>query len=98
MQFKNREELLEFEASRKEYYNNWFKETRTTIGFYKQLFIETFHPEHRATRKKYESYCGGWYRDGNMIFTNNICCIDDTELKVGTLVCNFETEEVCYYE
>lgn len=89
MQFKNKEELLEFERQREHYYNDWFKKTRTTCGFYKQLFLEIFHPEHRAIRKKYESYNGGWYRDeSGIIYTTNIGCIDTSELKTGTIVCD----------
>lgn len=88
MQFKNKEELLQFEKEREQYYSDWFRKTRTTIGFYKQWFLEIFHPEHRALKKKYDSYTGGWYREGNIIFTNNIACIDDSELKTGTIVCD----------
>lgn len=99
MQFKNREELLKFEANRKQYYDNWFKETRTTIGFYKQLFLETFHPEYRALRKKYENYLGGWYKDdNNIIYTNCMGCLSGMRFEPGTIVVDISNGDELAYE
>lgn len=86
MQFENREELFKFERERKEYYDDWFWKTKTTIGFYKQWFLEIFNPKHRALKKKYDSYLGGWYKDGNIIYTTCTSCLSDVSFEPGTIV------------
>lgn len=76
-EFKNREEMLNYEKQRDAYYKNWVSLSNSNLfGFYKLLFLELFHPKYRATKKEYNSYMGGWFRDENgFIHTNNLAIV-----------------------
>ena len=83
MEFKNREEMIEFEKKRADYYMESIKAIQEgkIFAFYKLWFREIFIPKYRKLNKLYESYTGGWYRDEegyihasypNLVETNNL--------------------------
>lgn len=67
MEFSTYEEMIKFEAERERYYLNFIHICDSfdpfRFKFYKQLFLETFHPKYRFKKKLYDGYYGGWGRD-----------------------------------
>ena len=67
-EFNCREEMLQYESDRLEYYKDWISlcnidSVDKLVKFYKMLLLEKFHPKYRGIRKQYDGYCGGWYRN-----------------------------------
>ena len=65
MEFKNREEMIEFEEKRINYYLESINaiEQGRIFTFYRLWLREIFVPKYRKLKKLYDSYRGGWYRD-----------------------------------
>jgi hypothetical protein len=82
-EFVSREAMLEYEKEREQYYMDGISicNRRHIFQFYKMLFLETFHPKHRAIKKEYDNYCGGWWRnDKGWACADYIQCIDPSRL------------------
>lgn len=64
-EFSSRDEMRRFEQEREDYLMEGIRLCdRSHLGaFYKQLFLETFHPKYRAIKNYYEDYRGGYWRD-----------------------------------
>ena len=65
MEFKNREEMIEFEEKRTDYYMESINaiDQGRIFTFYRLWLREIFIPKYRKLKKLYDSYNGGWYRD-----------------------------------
>ena len=83
MEFKNREEMIEFEEKRINYYLESINaiDQGRIFTFYRLWLREIFVPKYRKLKKLYDSYSGGWYRDENgyihasyphLVETNNL--------------------------
>lgn len=67
MEFPSYKDMMEFEKERENFYLDFLHICDSfdpfRVGFYKRLFLETFHPKYRSLRKLYDGYYGGWWRD-----------------------------------
>lgn len=85
MEFKSREEILAYEKEREDYYMQ-FLNAKSVFELYKLWFREIFVPKYRKLKKKYDGYCGGWYRDKNgVVHTNSIDIVDSDKIECGTI-------------
>lgn len=86
--FTSHEAMLQYEKEREQYYMDGISicNRKHIFEFYKMLFLETFHPKHRAIKREYDNYCGGWWRDDKgWARARYICCIDPSELCDNTV-------------
>ena len=100
MEFPTYEEMIKFETEREKYYLNFIHICDSfdpfRFKFYKQLFLETFHPKYRLRKKLYDGYYGGWWRDSeghpcaNPIQLIDIASINDGEICI-------ERDDKCIY-
>ena len=100
MEFSTYEEMIKFETERERYYLNFIHICDSfdpfRLKFYKQLFLETFHPKYRFKKKLYDGYYGGWWRDSeghpcaNPIQLIDIASINDGEICI-------ERDDKCIY-
>ena len=87
-QFSSRNEMLQYEANRERYLLHWIaiSNRRHLWDFYKNLFLEIFHPKYRAIKKEYMNYSGGWWRDENgYACAESIQFIDINSLHYGDI-------------
>jgi len=85
IEFNSKEEMIAYETDRENYYMQ-FLNAKNTFEFYKLWFKELFVKEYRELKKKYDGYCGGWYRDKDgIIHTENISCVDSDKVKNGDI-------------
>ena len=89
MQFKNREEMIEFEQKRTDYYMESIEAIQEgkILTFYRLWLREIFVPKYRKLRKLYDSYIGGWYRDEDgYIHTKAIEFVDEECINDGEII------------
>lgn len=85
IEFNSKEEMIAYEKDREKYYMQ-FLNTKNTFEFYKLWFKEVFTKEYKELKKKYDGYCGGWYRDvDDIIYAPDISCIDLGRIKNGDI-------------
>ena len=85
IEFNSKEEMIAYEKDREEYYMQ-FLNAKNTFEFYKLWFKEIFNKEYRELKKKYDGYCGGWYRDKDgVIHAVDVCFIDSDRVKNGEI-------------
>lgn len=84
-EFNSKEEMIAYEKDRENYYMQ-FLNVKSTFEFYKLWLKEIFNKEYRELKKKYDGYCGGWYRDEDgVIHALDISCIDLGRIKNGDI-------------
>lgn len=85
IEFNSEEEMIAYEKDREDYYIQ-FLNTKNTFEFYRLCLKEIFNKEYRELKKKYDGYCGGWYRDeNNIIHALDVSCIDLGKVKNGDI-------------
>lgn len=100
MQFKNREEMIEFEEKRINYYLESINaiDQGRIFTFYKLWLREIFIPKYKKLKKLYDSYIGGWYRDENgYIHTKAIEYVDIEYIKDGEIILVEDLDYNPYY-
>ena len=81
LEFNSKEEMIAYEREREKYYMQ-FLNTKSTFEFYRLWIKEIFNKEYRELKKKYDGYCGGWYRDEDgIIHALDICFVDKDRIK-----------------
>ena len=89
MEFKNREEMIEFEEKRINYYLESINaiDQGRIFTFYRLWLREIFIPKYRKLKKLYDSYSGGWYRDEEgYIHTKAIEFVNEEYLNNGEII------------
>lgn len=83
-QFNSREEMLAYEAEREKYYMKFLE--GGPMDTYIHLFLDKFSPKHRALKREYDGYFGGWYRD-EFGYPCSTCidCIDKDAIGDGSI-------------
>lgn len=100
MEFKSYEDVKRFEEERERYYLSFIGLCNSfdpfRVNFYKRIFLDAFHPKYRATKKMYDKYYGGWWRDKNgRPCAEHIGFIDSDCLTDGELC--VERNDECIY-
>lgn len=72
-EFSSYDEMMRFERDQELYFIRYIKACEDPFKFYKQLFLETFHPKYRRIKKMYEEYAGGFWRDDHGYLCSNQC-------------------------
>lgn len=86
-EFSSREEMIKFEQERETYYMSQIRAIdKNPFACYKQMLLNIFSPKHRAQKKLYDEYSGGWWRDeqGNPC-AEHIQFIDTNSIKHGEI-------------
>lgn len=100
MQFKDREEMIEFEENRINYYLESINaiDQGRIFTFYRLWLREIFVPKYKKLKKLYDSYTGGWYRDENgYIHTKAIEYVDIEDIKDGEIILVEDLDYNPYY-
>ena len=63
-EFSSLEEMVKFEQEREAYYMAQIRAIdKNPFACYKQIILDIFSPKHKALKKLYDGYSGGWWRD-----------------------------------
>ena len=95
MEFKSKEEMLDYEKAREDYYLESIRAVNEGhIGRFYYLWLrEIFIPKYRKLKKEYDNYSGGWYKDENgFIHTKHISFVDLDTLEKGSICIEEDVE------
>lgn len=100
MEFASYEDMVRFEKEREKYYLDFIDLCNShdpfRIAFYKRLFLDAFHPRYRATKRMYDGYSGGFWRDDNgYLCARHIFDIDRKYINGGEIC--IERDDKCIY-
>lgn len=98
-EFSSREEMIKFEQEREAYYMAQIRSIdKNPLNCYKQMILDIFSPKHKALKKMYKEYSGGWWRDAQgHPCAEHIEFIDINAIKPGEICIEVNTYSSSVY-